>query len=480
MAPKYEGVDVDTFCADLTQRAGVQVDVTPEARRHLASDPLRLELHEVSIAKLLDIYAQTHHSIEWRVENSAVVILTLDEAHEHLRIEREHDKEWQGLQVRWNPPSLHMYMAAREHGSAPPRYIVFSGVVTHLDENGSRIPFSPPAMLVAVAREPDVEIDWSRGAARADSLMIAARADANGEFQVHVDVWKLDRRVGETHCNQVGVLFPAVYGGGPAFPTDPVHPSSIAHVAIPGPLPLSRTLALINSAAPLNPKTYDPIALVRAVNHLYSLGKESAIAALREYMSIAPNIGPGDYLWASGANPDCADSSVIFPIVRLLFDSPDRPRSPEFWAKMLIPRALHDVDAQRDYPFKIVGDIPFVAAQWSGGHTGYDSDPGEAIAWAENAGVLRPTPLHPTNDPIVAAELSGLDARGQAWIALQNVVGIPLSERFQTLQCPCSTACRFDDERSPVSDTAWDRFTNAARAAGLHWDEGRQDYVRTR
>src|SRR5262249_25568224 len=54
----------------------------------------------------------------------------------------------------------------------------------------------------------------------------------------------------------------------------PILVQTVQMVAVPGPEPLSRTLLLINACPTPVGWDFDPIALVRASNHLRSLGKD--------------------------------------------------------------------------------------------------------------------------------------------------------------------------------------------------------------
>jgi hypothetical protein len=54
---------------------------------------------------------------------------------------------------------------------------------------------------------------------------------------------------------------------------------------------LSKTLQLINACPTPLGWNYDPIALVRAANHLRALGKDKAIASLREFLDVAHDTG---------------------------------------------------------------------------------------------------------------------------------------------------------------------------------------------
>jgi hypothetical protein len=200
---------------------------------------------------------------------------------------------------------------------------------------------------------------------------------------------------------------------------------------------LNATMQAINGAPSVTPWGWNPVMLVRAVNHLQSLGKQKAIAELREFLKIArdsfrANRDPADI--------DTSDEQCVFLIVRLLFELevtsgtlPDlyigamwlRPEKTDssFWP--LYPLALQD-----DVPFLLIDGVLL---------SGYPQHPSSHVDWAEKHGKLRAQPLRPADDPIAAVDkliaqpqtgrLCGSDSfkimlRYEAWQAIAHLVRV--------------------------------------------------------
>ena len=72
------------------------------------------------------------------------------------------------------------------------------------------------------------------------------------------------------------------------------------------------TIRLIHKSPPVGQPGFDPLALIRAVNHLRSLGKEQAIKALKRYVEIANTTGYRSKV--RGLNEE-----RVLPILGLLF-----------------------------------------------------------------------------------------------------------------------------------------------------------------
>ncbi|TAJ12234.1 MAG: hypothetical protein EPO68_13845, partial [Planctomycetota bacterium] len=160
---------------------------------------------------------------------------------------------------------------------------------------------------------------------------------------------------------------------------------------------------------------YDPIAVAQAVNTLWPLGRDAALAELRQFVSEAtgPIGGRRD-----PARIDTADAQIAYFLVRLLFE-PDPVRLPdaEFENRVPMlrgyPRCIGgsviwpaDPEAYPDarYPLVVVDDIPFLVSDLIGGRTGSDQCPLAHIEWAERFGRFRERPLQPGGDLIGAAK----------------------------------------------------------------------------
>ncbi len=141
--------------------------------------------------------------------------------------------------------------------------------------------------------------------------------------------------------------------------------------------------------------------LVRAVNHLHSLGKTKAIAELREFVNIA---GQG-WTKRDPADIETSDYQCVFLIVRLLFE-PQNPSESRPWmaigAMSPTPRG-EDQSLWPMFPLAVQDDLPFILINgvFLGG---LPEHPYVHVDWAEKNGRLRAKPLRPADDPIAAVE----------------------------------------------------------------------------
>jgi PDZ domain len=146
----------------------------------------------------------------------------------------------------------------------------------------------------------------------------------------------------------------------------------------------------------LNLAEYDPSAVIRAVNHLQSLGERKSISAMREYLRVASYLNPG----REGMNL----------ILRILFDIPADVgyMPPLSMGKLEPPPPANLRDCPR-YPLVLVQDIPFCLPYgWS--LAGHLPEGTEHLDYFEKHGHFRDKPLVPARDPVgVATSLASPD-----------------------------------------------------------------------
>jgi hypothetical protein len=138
----------------------------------------------------------------------------------------------------------------------------------------------------------------------------------------------------------------------------------------------------------------NPVALVRAVNHLRSLGKDQAIATLRAYVRYAP-VQPD---WAKLHAPDQQRLCWIIPLlfapahdrVRL----PSLGRDPREWSR----------GGWKQLDISVQADLPFHDSPVTGRLGTLDPPRAYLVEWADRHGVLGEEPLRPSNDPLLAAD----------------------------------------------------------------------------
>jgi hypothetical protein len=154
---------------------------------------------------------------------------------------------------------------------------------------------------------------------------------------------------------------------------------------------------LAHKAPSINGFGFHPLALIRAVNGLWPLGKEPALAVLRTYFALAT------------ANPHRRDrydldEERIFLILRLLFVRYDRePQMPPLHI------GAPDVgDPKKDdtwplFPLAVVRQIPFLLV---GGYAvgGLPESPLDHVEYCLRYCLLREQPLSPETCPVAAVE----------------------------------------------------------------------------
>jgi hypothetical protein len=205
---------------------------------------------------------------------------------------------------------------------------------------------------------------------------------------------------------------------------------------------------------------YNPVPLIRAVNHLHSMGQADAIKVLRR---------------VEAEEPISRAQESLQLVIPLLFTAKD-PEDPLPFSSL-----GGKGDLQKD-PWgnwiNVEGDIPFHTKmiQAYSGPTMTDSG---LVEWAERQGRLRTTPLRPADDLIGAADamIQRLQAdekdksgeyhwtryhiRQQVYAALEPI----LPKRFS------------HESISPDDEAAWSELKKQCQTLKLHWNEEQQSYV---
>ncbi len=411
------------------------------------------------------------------------------------------------VRVQWSQPVLHEFEFRADHGEAGRRRLVLSGRLFFVEDSGKEVPLTwPLSVAVVIARRADEKPDWSAGVDR-DNTCLWWTSGQNGVFNVHLEPNQIERVPGATRAFQVGVCLPDFEPGGTWRRTARAIPQSILAMQIGGPLVLDNDLAAINACAANDWRNYDPAAYVRALNRLRKLGKQRALALLRQYAELVPSEG-----FASGptreGNLDFGNSANVFWIVRLLFDF-DRAAFAEISGEVRMATGFDRAQAVNgfcmatgmvsgspyraqsypggQYPFVVAEGLPFFAPEWREGRTGPDSSPMDAIDWAEAHGTVRTEDLRPTDDPIGLVESrlgqlgplpEGTDSAWQVWRMLATLIDevprCPDNGWIQKFGNP-SAFVEIGSQGAPF-DLTHLKQAIAARG-GVHWDESSQRYV---
>ena len=224
---------------------------------------------------------------------------------------------------------------------------------------------------------------------------------------------------------------------------------------------------------------FNPLALIRAVNGLHSLGKEQALAVLRRYFELIELIADIERSWEYNINP-----KRIFLIARLLFVRNDsNPQMP----KLLL--GLPDVEpSSKDnswplFPLAIERQIPFFMVQgYSIGGRG--ASPLPHLDYCQQQCQLRHQPLEPETSPIVAVESLLASERFKRLIARKNKRHYCIMLYLQALRAMAPLYVVSDSEmallfpRADINFTIeWNRHARAINQLSPRWQKEAQQFV---
>lgn len=214
---------------------------------------------------------------------------------------------------------------------------------------------------------------------------------------------------------------------------------------------------------------YNPVPLVRAVNHLQRMGKADAIKALRRFAAENPNVGYRS-----------PHQSLEF-VVPLLFDRmepEDRfPDGPFPWDENI--KEFELVKREWQIWMDVEGDIPFHTVH-IGGTSGMPGDQTYLVEWADLHGRLRTTPLRPVDNPFEAAErelarLKKPDDDEGVFYWTQRHIYVQVHAAVSPL---VSTGDPEQDyELTPYDVEIWNKLKERCLALGIHWSDETQAYV---
>jgi ankyrin repeat protein len=358
------------------------------------------------------------------------------------------------LRVSWEKP--------RRKIDDKGRRLEITGKLSMLQPDGKTLrPVDwPYPIRVVITRRPSEKPDWSRFHDERDSLwedtLVGRTIDSEelpaGVFIANFDLGEIESPIGATKPFQVGLSFGEKNGNRVLWcNVAPILPQSVKMLDVSGPKFLSRTLQLINACPTPAGPVYDPIALVRATNHLQSLGKDRAIAQLREFLEHSSRTGHTRGR-IDPRNIDTSNQWCLASLVPLLFEGMEPDAYFSVW---------------RGIPFNT-----FFISEWKG-------SPGSTrplVDRAAKGAKLWARPLRPADNPLEAADslyLKMVQAkvrwprwdlrehlRGQAWQAIRHLVDT-------------------GEESSPdfLSEETWNDLKARVKRLKIRWDEERQKYV---
>jgi hypothetical protein len=346
-----------------------------------------------------------------------------------------------------------------------------------LERRGRQQAWSGQPLLIALEARASSALDWQQpagtrwvrqwdnqrgvifGAGR--YVLVECFLEPDGRFFGSVPARLIARSLDAPSQHRVALALPKEDG------TAQVLASTEQRLAMPAAQRASLTQSRITLVVAPGQGVHDPLALVRAVNHLRALGREGALAALSDFVARLGN----EEVWAPREplpeNLETGSPGAIFPIVQLLFEPlAARPPAPPYALGTLEPRPRPPLSNWPGYPLFTVRDWPFLMGDFAALRSAPDSDARRQIAWAAEHGRLRPLPLVPSAEPLeVLNELeqrsglpSGNRPRLQVYRALQDLLPLEPMERALELS---------DGE-------LWQQMSSALTGLKPRWDSGAQ------
>jgi hypothetical protein len=225
---------------------------------------------------------------------------------------------------------------------------------------------------------------------------------------------------------------------------------------------------LVHQAPSIDGATFNPVALIRAVNGLQSLGKERAVAVLRTYDKVATAN-------ANRREKYGLDEQRIFLILRLLF-------VPEDAASGVPPMLIGEADPpppQGDhtwplFPLVVVDQIPFLPVSGYGFLMGgLPQSPLDHVVYCAQRCRLRDEPLVPETSPIKAVESLLASEQWERFVPPDRAEWFEGMLRRQALRAlaPLYTVPEGD------SMAEWRRFVKEIAELEPCWDPAKQQFV---
>jgi hypothetical protein len=212
---------------------------------------------------------------------------------------------------------------------------------------------------------------------------------------------------------------------------------------------------------------YNPRSVIRAVNALQPLGKEKALAAVAEYLRVAP------------VSFDAPAVEGMFLVLRTLFEIPSPPgHMPVMMVGAPSPAGPEDRTKIPRFPIHIQDDIPFLMVS---GYSlfGQAESPESHLNYFREHGVIRSLPLAPPPDPLasISRVLDALSKDGAGpdgatdYDMLFNQALWLLDSVYEVEDSP------FGDKlyRATIGDR--EKAVEAISRLKLRWDEKKQDYT---
>ena len=243
------------------------------------------------------------------------------------------------------------------------------------------------------------------------------------------------------------------------------------------------SICIIHHCPTPKPQGFDPIALIKAVNHFKGLGASETVRRLKIYHDLAIS----ELHWHYDL-----DEQRLFFIIRLLFVRKDGdPRMPWMYIGATSPRIP---DGSKDWPlFPLVvrGDIPlFMADEYM--LAGHAESPLRHIEYCQEHCTVRKEPMTPSLSPIQAVEEVCGSEQWLALFATKNQSNTyPADGRHKYLLRCQAMRCFPIDVGLPVelphkfhpycvgpenADLAWTKYLGELKQIKVIWDPTAQEF----
>ena len=214
----------------------------------------------------------------------------------------------------------------------------------------------------------------------------------------------------------------------------------------------------------------DPLYTIRIVNALLPLGKEKALAVVREYARVRP------CMYAT-------DNMTVYNAVRALFKLPENTKMPNLIDYAGVKKEIAgDPSYYVADPFIIYKDIPLFLVDMSG-HVEQSPLLEKLAAICERSGEMRTKPLLPSNDLAGMAKQiellpewsAAVDRITKAGRRPDSVIRRQLAMLVRTAVVPNNSIAYISQIGTVMTYEQWEDMI--ARATGYEWDVNRQEFV---
>jgi hypothetical protein len=254
-------------------------------------------------------------------------------------------------------------------------------------------------------------------------------------------------------------------------PDDPAQNQRSRNAALPDDPKILEAFELINKSTDLYGwDEPNPVALVRAVNHLHGMGKDQAVETLRAYVRYAPELGK----LGARHSPDQQRLCWIIPLLFVPVDEsakfPSLGHNPQEWSR----------EGWKNLCISTEGDVPFHNLYVTGRIGKPDPGRGYLVEWANQHARLIDEPLRPSDDPLQAADELCDELLREPKALHRSREGLKMHIRMQARRTiehlfPPEDTKNWD--RLQLLDRDWQSLKDAAIKLKIRWDEKKQNYV---